>query len=133
MDNEVLTILRGLVKGCRGMGNSAYRAHGIDRDTKNDYILSLQECKVRGKERHLTTPQVSESNIGFIRYLGVQARNLRMKGALLISKRNNSGWKSTSDRVHEKLFACVRRKAQRDLNKAIIGLAGNWRRESQVQ
>ena len=91
MDNEVLTILRGLVKGCRGMGNSAYRAHGIDRDTKNDYILSLQECKVRGKERHLTTPQVSESNIGFIRYLGVQARNLRMKGALLMAKRNNSG------------------------------------------
>ena len=69
-----------------------------------------------------------------LRYLGVQARNLRIEGknALTMSKRNNpiEFLKEGKFGVHSKLVAYIRRKARQDLKKAGTKM-DVWRRISE--
>ena len=72
--------------------------------------------------------------MAYLRYLGVQARNLRVEGknALTMSKRNNpiEFLKEGNLGVHSKLFAYIRRKARQDLKKTGTKL-DVWRRISE--
>ena len=124
-DAEVLKILRG----CLMKGAVVWATHAsghIDPETKNDKIVSSgmtkRSCEEKAKGTGKSNNDDCERIIANMRYLGVQARNLRVEGknALVMSKINNplAFLKEGKLGVHSKLFAYIRRKARQDLKKA---------------
>jgi len=124
-DTEVLKILRGCVT--KGAVVWATHASGhIDPETGNDKIVSSamtkRSCEENSKGTGKSNNDDCERIIANMRYLGVQARNLRVEGknALVMSKINNplAFLKEGKLGVHSKLFAYIRLKARQDLKKA---------------
>ena len=124
-DAEVLKILIGTCT----TGSVVWAAHAsghIDPETKNDKIVSSgmtkRSCEEKAKGTGKSNNDDCERIIANMRYLGVQARNLRVEGknALVMSKINNplAFLKEGKLGVHSKLFAYIRRKARQDLKKA---------------
>ena len=103
----------------------------IDPETKNDKIVT-SGMQQRG-ENSKSNNDDCERIIANIRYLEVQARNLRVEGknALVMKKLNNpiAFLKEGNLGVHSKLFAYIRRKAREDQKKA--GTSDVWRRISE--
>ena len=129
-DAEVLKILRG----CLMKGAVVWATHAsghIDPETKNDKIVT-SGMQQRG-ENSKSNNDDCERIIANIRYLEVQARNLRVEGknALVMTKLNNpiAFLKEGNLGVHSKLFAYIRRKAREDQKKA--GTSDVWRRISE--
>ena len=124
-DAEVRKILIGTCT----TGSVVWAAHAsghIDPETKNDKIVSSgmtkRSCEEKAKGTGKSNNDDCERIIANMRYLGVQARNLRVEGknALVMSKINNplAFLKEGKLGVHSKLFAYIRRKARQDLKKA---------------
>ena len=130
-DAEVLKILQG----CLAKGAVVWATHAsghIDPATKNDFVVTPgRKKRGKGQQPH---NDLCEGNMAWLRYLGVQARNLRVEGknALTMSKRNNpiEFLKEGNLGVHSKLFAYIRRKARQDLKKAGTKM-DVWRRISE--
>ena len=124
----VLKVLK-ILRGCLMKGAVVWATHAsghIDPETKNDKIVSSgmtkRSCEEKAKGTGKSNNDDCERIIANMRYLGVQARNLRVEGknALVMSKINNplAFLKEGKLGVHSKLFAYIRRKARQDLKKA---------------
>ena len=129
----VLKVLK-ILRGCLMKGAVVWATHAsghIDPETKNDKIVT-SGMQQRG-ENSKSNNDDCERIIANIRYLEVQARNLRVEGknALVMTKLNNpiAFLKEGNLGVHSKLFAYIRRKAREDQKKA--GTSDVWRRISE--
>jgi hypothetical protein len=84
--------------------------------------MTKRSCEEKSKGTGKSNNDDCERIIANMRYLGVQARNLRVEGknALVMSKINNplAFLKEGKLGVHSKLFAYIRLKARQDLKKA---------------